>query len=519
MADVFITYAPADAELAVRIQKSLERAGISASRGPIQYTASWPARLLDDIDACVAVLALWSQAALRVDWVQTEAAIGAHFGQTVSVRTDPGLDRSEIPAIHREAPGAEIVDIFEGDLAPGGWGQTAAEMLDRKLGPVAGRIRALKARGPVAAPAAAAGAVPSGEEVQRRLSSGFIWVRRSGEAKGRSMPALAATRREAAFRSSFTALSGMDYPSDIRAGLLDFADSATARRGLARIYAEGLSRNDREFWGLVGRLAAPLSATLTLGGLQRSGAPAGVIADLIDPRDARDLHDERFGRIRSARAGGKGGVVMWPLAAVAVGLIALVAAPQIQRFAPSFDNTSFSLPSLPKSKAVAPANPEVAPAPWANGAETIRAAPLPPPVRASPPAEAAPVAAPPLSAQAPAPPAPAGVTEALNPDGSFVRLRYCRIAPDASETVLEVMDGERLFDVAGRAFMDSPEGIARIAERNAACLGPRALMLGDGRTIGGSDLIFAGDRLVIPVAKADSAGAAPPAAPGATRLR
>ena len=159
MADVFITHAPADAELALRIQKSLERAGITASRGPLQFSPAWPARLLDELDACVAVVALWSAAAVRVDWVATEAAIGAHFGQTVSVRTDPALDLGAIPAQFRDAPGAEITDLFENDLAPGGWGQNAAEMLDRKLAPVFGRIRALKTRGPVAVQAAASGAV------------------------------------------------------------------------------------------------------------------------------------------------------------------------------------------------------------------------------------------------------------------------------------------------------------------------------------------------------------------------
>jgi hypothetical protein len=524
MADVFITYAPPDAELALRIQKSLERSGISATRGPVQFTANWPTRLLDEIDACTAVLALWSRAALQVDWVATEAAIGAHFGQTVSVRTDASLDRNEIPAQFRETPGVDVVDVFEGELAPGGWGQTAAEALDRKLGPVAGRIRALKARGPVAAPAVASGAVSPAEEAQRRLSSGFTWVRRSGERQSRSMPALAATRREAAFRSAYTALSGMDYPSDIRAGLLDFSDASSARRGLARIYAEALSRHDREFWGLIGRLAAPLSATLSLGGLLRSSAPPGVIADLTDPRDARDLHDERYGRIREPKRGANGNVVMWPIAAVAVGLVALVAAPQIQRLAPSFETANLQLPSLPKAEpkpaAPPPSEREIAPPPWANGTDTIVAKPLPMPAAPVPPP--APVTPPPARVQPvalPPAPAPAPVTQMASTtpatgDASLqpVKLRFCRLTPGPTEMVLEVMEGERLLDVAGRVFMDNPAGIAQISQRNAACLGPRALLLGDGRTLGGNDLIFAGDRLVIPAQPATSAGTAIPAA-------
>jgi hypothetical protein len=507
MADVFITYAPSDSELAFRIQKSLERAGITASRGPVQFTPSWPLRLLEELDACATVLALWSRDALRCDWVATEAAIGGHFGQTVSIRTDTALDRAQIPALFRDAPGGEIMDILESELAPGGWGQTAAEALERKLAPVFGRIRALKARGPVAAPAAASGAVAPPDEVQRRLSAGFAWVRQSGERSGQSMPALAATRREAAFRSAYAALAGMDYPSDIRAGLVDFADPEVARRGLARIYAEALSRNDRDFWAHVGRLAAPLSACLTLGGLMRAGEPAGVIADLIDPRDARDLHFERFGRVRSR---GGGGVVLWPLAAVAVGLVALVAAPQLQRFAPA---GGFEMPNWFEAKPREIAERDIAPPPWANGANTRRAAPLP----TTPAPVPAPVAAPAKTIPAALPPAPirplpVAPPTPLNPFDvdNVVRLKLCRLAPEASEVVVEVMEGERLFDVAGRVFMDSPQGIAQIAQRNAACLTPRALMLGDGRTIGGNDLIFAGDRLVVPAQPAKSAAATPP---------
>ncbi len=488
MADVFITYAPADAELAFRIQKSLERAGISASRGPVQHTPAWPARLLDELDECTAVIALWSRAALAVDWVLAEASIGAHFGQTISVRSDPSLDRALIPAIFREAPGAEIADIFEGDVAPGGWGQNAAEMLDRKLAPVFGRIRALKARGPVAAPVVAAGAVIPAEEAQRRVSGGFTWVRHAGDRPGRSMPALAATRREAAFRSAYNALAAMDYPSDIRAGLVDFSDPTTTRRGLARIYAEALSRNDKEFWSLVGRLAAPLCASLCLAGLQRGGEGAAVIGDLTDPRDSREMHDERFGRAR-VRTGG--GVVLWPILAVAVGLVALVAAPQLQRFAPNFDVAAFQMPKLPKAAPRVSAPQEIAPPPWANGAATVRAAPL---------STIAPATTPiPVSQPAPADPF---FAQAM----TTMKLRYCRLQPAPNEIVVEVMEGERLFDVAGRVFMDTPDGIAQIAARNVGCLGPRTLTLEDGRQIAGSDLLFQGDRLVIPAQKTDSAG-------------
>lgn len=512
MADVFLTYAPQDAELALRISKALERTGLSVARGPLAYTANWPTRLYDEVDACVAIVALWSQAALRSDWVLTEASIGAHFGQTVSVRTDISLEKDLIPAVFRDGPGIEITDIFEGDIAPNGWGQSAAEMLDRKLAPVAGRVRALKARGPVASPATAAGAVLPAEEAQRRLSSQFAYIRADqGQRGGKSLPALAGTRREAAFRSAYAALSTMEFPSDIRAGLVEFSDAVTARKGLARIYAEALSRNDREFWGHVGRLALPFSATLAIAGLQRAGAPNDVIADLIDPRDLRELHGARYGRTR-ARSGG-GSVVLWPIVAVALGLGLIVAGPQLKNLLPKGDAKPFETAANNSSA------PAYTPAPMAEAPPTdplqnlTPVTPLPP-VAEPPPVVATPIPPPPVMTPAalppPAPPKPTIIAPAPTqsttvaaplatlPPTPQTRLFYCRLNPAADEVTVEVMSGERLFDVAGRVFMDSPEGVKKISERNSACLGARQLLLPDGRLLSGVDLIFAGDRLVVP---------------------
>ena len=500
MADVFLTYASSDAELALRISKALERTGLTVSRGPMQYAPNWPTRLYDEVDACVAVVALWSRNAIRADWVQTESAIGAHFGQTVSIRSDPALERDLIPAIFRDGPGIEVTDIFEGDVAPNGWNQTASETLDRKLAPVAGRVRALKARGPVAAPGASAGAVLPAEEAQRRLASQFAYLRADqGQRGGKSLPSLAATRREAAFRSAYSALAAMEYPSDIRAALVDFSEAGTARRGLARIYAEALSRNDREFWGHVGRLALPFSATLAAAGLQRSGAATEIVADLIDPRDLRDMQGERFGRIRARSTGG--GVMLWPIAAVALGLGLIVAGPQIKNLlpaksTPTFDTASVDTASPPPLPEL-PAPPPVTSAP----SPSIIAAPAPRVETATVPA---PIPAPTIIAPAPtqstifAGPLEAAPLQTVAP-AQTSKLHYCRLNPTAKEMTVEVMEGERLFDVAGRVFMEGKSGIAEIAKRNEACLGSRQLLLADGRVLSGSDLIFAGDRLVVPM--------------------
>lgn len=93
------------------------------------------------------------------------------------------------------------------------------------------------------------------------------------------------------------------------------------------------------------------------------------------------------------------------------------------------------------------------------------------------------------------------------------RLRYCRLAPTEKELAVEVLEGERLFDVAGRVFMDSPEGLEHIAKRNASCLDARQLLLADGRILSGSNLLFAGDRLVVPAKPAALASDLAPKTP------
>jgi hypothetical protein len=298
MTDVFLTYAPIDAEFALRIAKGLERAGLSVTRGPTQYAPDWAVRAFDAIDASSAVIALWSRDAIAREWVATEAGIAGHFGQLVSVRVDPALARDQIPVQFRESDGS-VLDVFESDVAPEGWAQASIEALDRSIAPIAGKVRALKARGPVAAPIEEASLLAPSADVVMRHAHGFAFARQDGaERIGKTLPELAVSRRESAFRGAYDALELVDFPPDVRAGLCDLGGDHTAQRGLARLYAEALSRSDREFWGHLGRIALPISPVLALASLQRSGAPGSVIQELFDPRDPRDLHAERFGRGR-----------------------------------------------------------------------------------------------------------------------------------------------------------------------------------------------------------------------------
>jgi hypothetical protein len=206
--------------------------------------------------------------------------------------------------------------------------------------------------------------------------------------------------------------------------------------------------------------------------------------------------------------------VFWPIAAVALGLGLIVAGPQLknllpQKGAPTFDTASTdvqsttTLPSLPAPPPAATTpQPSIIAAPAPRVEAATVALPPPPPTIIAPAPTQSTIIAGPLQEAAMQPVAP--------PQAS--KLHYCRLNPTAKEVTVEVMEGERLFDVAGRVFMDSKAGIAEIAARNASCLNSRQLLLADGRTLAGSDLIFAGDRLVVPAKpEVSTAGAETPA--------
>jgi hypothetical protein len=328
---------------------------------------------------------------------------------------------------------------------------------------------------------------------------------------------LAATRRESAFRTAFTTLAAMDYPYDIRTGLGELNEPSTARRGIARLYAEALQRNDSEFWSFVGRIASPISSTLSLACLLRASAGSDEIDDLIDPRDAREMHAERIGK----RVSGRSSAFIWPIAAVAAGLAAVLLAPvvgdQISKFSLSNEVQTVSadqgptvIEAPPVAEVAAPKQakaPELvdpksfAPPPWAPDRQlapnvTVAPNPVSPPPVANPTPPPTPVAPPPIAS---APP-PALAPSAPPVQDAKAIIRLCRGLPGPTEMTIEVMPDERFGDVAGRVFMADPANLRRFLARNQSCLGARKLILSDGRELGGADLIFPGDRLIVPQA-------------------
>jgi hypothetical protein len=526
MADVFLSYAPADAGFVIHIARALERAGLTAARAPQKPTPDWPVRLYEEIDRASAILALWSKSSLENEWTPMEAAVGLHFGQLISLRIDPDLDRDAIPASFRDPQSGEIADLFEKTVAPNGWNNEVEQGLDRIIAPLAGRVRQLKARGPFVQSPAGISAMPEADGVARLVRQQFTWLRHDGTEKksARSLPALAAARREAAFRAAFSSLAGMEHPADIRTGLVELGDLNTARRGLARLYAHGLHHNHPEYWGHLARVAAPFSPSLCLASLHRSEASPDEIESHLDPRDWQELHAQRVGKRRLGRPT----VVMWPIAAVALGLAAVVSAPtignQISRLSQS--------ESTPKEEAAATANVpganvEVAAAappsgrqpklynpkafaapPWAGEApaeKTIE--PTAPPkgsvttqkVSAPPPSKttiAIPTAPPPPPVQAPNANWSIGA-DLPNPQARQTQ-RLCSTQPGPAELSVEVWADEGIARVAERMGLVDRASIKRFIDRNASCLNGRKLVLSDGREISGANLIFPGDLLIVP---------------------
>lgn len=89
MADVFLSYARADANLAARVAAALEQAGFS-----VWFDRELPAHrsysdVIDEqLDIALAVVVLWSQDAARSQWVRAEANRARESGRLVQVCLD-----------------------------------------------------------------------------------------------------------------------------------------------------------------------------------------------------------------------------------------------------------------------------------------------------------------------------------------------------------------------------------------------------------------------------------------------
>jgi TIR domain/AI-2E family transporter len=91
MADIFISYARADRDIAERLAAVLEARGWSVWWDRRFHGGQAFDRLIEEaIETATAVVVLWSQSSIDSDWVRAEAAFGLETNKLVPVRIDSG---------------------------------------------------------------------------------------------------------------------------------------------------------------------------------------------------------------------------------------------------------------------------------------------------------------------------------------------------------------------------------------------------------------------------------------------
>ncbi|HXQ15243.1 MAG TPA: SUMF1/EgtB/PvdO family nonheme iron enzyme [Caulobacteraceae bacterium] len=90
MADVFISYKKEDRAYAERIAAAFAAADVSVWwDDDIQPRAAWDSIIQREIEACAAVVVLWSPRAVESDWVRTEAHYGHDRGKLAPAMIEP----------------------------------------------------------------------------------------------------------------------------------------------------------------------------------------------------------------------------------------------------------------------------------------------------------------------------------------------------------------------------------------------------------------------------------------------
>jgi TIR domain len=101
MADIFISYARADRDIAERLAAALEARGWSVWWDRRLHGGQAFDRLIEEaIETATAVVVLWSQSSIDSDWVRAEAAFGLETNKLVPVRIDSGAPPLRYRNIH-----------------------------------------------------------------------------------------------------------------------------------------------------------------------------------------------------------------------------------------------------------------------------------------------------------------------------------------------------------------------------------------------------------------------------------
>ncbi len=131
MADVFVSYARIDAPIAMRIAESLKAAG---------YDVWWDSELLPhhafaqsieaEIRGALAVVVVWSDHALRSQWVRAEADLARSQGKLVQV----SIDQSALPLPFNQYQTADLGD-WKGSPSDPRWLKVLASVAQLTHGP------------------------------------------------------------------------------------------------------------------------------------------------------------------------------------------------------------------------------------------------------------------------------------------------------------------------------------------------------------------------------------------------
>src|SRR5688500_4011394 len=91
MADIFLSYAKKDGEIARRLAARFEEEGWSVFWDrDLVGGQTWPQRLEEEAQSACCVVALWSEAAIKSSYVLDEATIGQTRGVLVPVLLESG---------------------------------------------------------------------------------------------------------------------------------------------------------------------------------------------------------------------------------------------------------------------------------------------------------------------------------------------------------------------------------------------------------------------------------------------
>jgi len=271
-ATVFLSYARADKDRAVRLVQGLQAAGLEVWWDTLVEGGAEFARTIEAaLHSCDAVVVVWSQASVGSDWVLDEAAKGRDLRKLVPVSLDgvePPMGFRRYHSINlagwdggTQSP--EVQAIVRGVMALDGRGSSAPSptLSASDAPPSASRRRLLLA---------AAGVALAG------VAGALVW-RRGGDARdsragGNSVAVL-----------PFQNLSGDPAQAYFSDGLAEEVRATLARNAGLLVMAQASSAQFRDRADDARSIADKLGVTYLLAGsVRRAGEKVRVAADLID---------------------------------------------------------------------------------------------------------------------------------------------------------------------------------------------------------------------------------------------